>query len=121
MPLSQALPALKRTRLWNSPPEKKEKHCLLGDDFKFPISSKVKKCVEEKTPLDDNLRRQLIRECVTCLQAYVGDSLTSEHVTEASKKLCKVVPLLKDEKPPLWPEDLEFQYWVNLTYFVPIC
>ena len=82
-------------------------------DFKLPISDAVKKFVAEKTFLDDATRRQLIRDCVTCLKAYSGERLTSEHLTEAAKALCQEVPVLKDERPPLWPEDVEFEYWVG--------
>ena len=126
LPLSQAtsasnLPALKRTKpreynVQKTVQAKKAKCCLLEKDFKLPISAKVKECVQKKIPLDDNDRRQLIRESVTCLQAYVGDQqISSSHFEEAAKKLCDKVPLLRDEKPPLWCDDIEFQYWVSLN------
>ena len=70
---------------------------------------KVKKCVEENILLDDATRRQLIRETVTCLVAYADqERLTSAHFTEVAKLLCKSVPVLCDEKPPSWPDDVEF-------------
>lgn len=94
--------------------QKKAKHSLLETDFKLPVSAKVKECVQKKIPLDNSDRRQLIRESVTCLQAYVGDQhISSSCFEEAAKQLCDKVPLLQDEKPPLWPNNLEFQYWVS--------
>lgn len=111
------LPALKRTKqreFVHNVPAKKAKHSLLETDFKLPISAKVKECVQKKIPLDDSDRRQLIRESVTCLQAYVGDQhISSSCFEEAAKQLRDKVPLLWDEKPPLWPNNLEFQYWVS--------
>lgn len=96
-------------------PAKIAKGCsLLGQDFKFPISAKVKECVKKKISLDDNSRKQLIRESVTCLQANAGERITSKHFEEAAKQLCNEVPILMDEKPPLWPDEIEFQYWVSL-------
>lgn len=94
-------------------PHKKEREKLLGDDFKIPISDAVKKSIADNSVLDDASRRQLIRDSVTCLKAYAGEHLSSEHFTEAAKVLCKEVPVLQDEKPPLWPEDVDFQYWVS--------
>ena len=112
---SQTVPwRLKRSKPRQSHlPEKKAKCEFLDGDFKFPISLKVRECVKDEMPLDDTLRRQLIRESVTCLQAYVGEDLTSEHFTEAAQKLCKEVPVLQDKRPPLWPKDIEFQCWVS--------
>ena len=111
------LSALKRTKqreFVHNVPAKKAKRCLLETDFKLPISAKVKKCVQKKSPLDDSDRRQLIRESVTCLQAYFGGQhISSSCFEEAAKQLCDKVPLLRDEKPPLWPHDVEFQYWVS--------
>ena len=108
------LPALKRTKpreFVHNVPAKKAKCCLPETDFKLRISAKVKKCVQKKCPLDDSDRRQLIR---TCLQAHVGDQrISSSCFQEAAKQLCDKVPLLRDEKPPLWPHDVEFQYWVS--------
>lgn len=91
----------------------KKREKLLGDDFKIPISDAVKKSIADNSVLDDASRRQLIRDSVTCLKAYAGEHLSSEHFTEAAKVLCKEVPVLQDEKPPLWPEDVDFQYWVS--------
>lgn len=111
------LPALKRTKqreFVHNVPAKKAKYSLLETDFKLPISAEVKECVQKKIPLDNSDRRQLIRESVTCLQAYVGDQhISSSCFEEATKQLCDKVPLLRDEKPPLWPNNLEFQYWVS--------
>lgn len=117
IPLSQlsGVPKLKRTKPREFPATgKRAKTLLLGEDFKLPaLSVKVKKCVEGNMPLDDATRRQLIRDTVTCLVAYVGQKqLTSAHFTEASKLLCKTVPVLCDEKPPSWPAEVEFQFWV---------
>ena len=44
--------------------------------------------------------------------AYVGNRITSKHFEDAGKQLCDAVPLLNDAKPPLWPEEVEFDYWV---------
>jgi len=112
------LPAVKITKqreFVHNVPAKKGKHCLLETNFKLPISAKVIECVQKKIQLDDSDRRQLIRESVTCLhiQPYLGDQhISSSCFEEAVKLLCDKVPLLRDEKPPLWPNNLEFQYWV---------
>ena len=42
--------------------------------------------------------------------------ITSSHFEEQPKKLCEKVPLLRDERPPLWCDVLEFHYWVNLEF-----
>ena len=70
--------------------------------------------MKKKTTIDDHSRKQLIRETVTCLQAYAGERITSKYFEEAAKQLCDEVPSLRDEKPPLWPDEVEFQYWVSL-------
>lgn len=109
-------PPLKRTKTREyslSTEPSKERDRLLGRDFKLPISDVVKKFVAEKTFLDDATRRQLIRDCVTCLKAYSGERLTCEHFTEAAKALWQEVPVLKDERPSPWPEDVEFEYSVS--------
>ena len=80
----------------------------LAQDFKLPISSKVNEFVQQNRSLDESTRRQLIRETVTCVEAYVS----SKHFEEAAKQLCEKVPLLRDVKPPLWPDEIEFSYWV---------
>jgi len=78
----------------------------LGGHFKLPaLSVKVKKCVEENIPLNDATRRHLIRETVTSLVAY-------GYCTEVAKRLCKGVPVLCDEKPLSWPDEVEYQFWV---------
>ena len=84
----------------------------MGQDFKLPITAKIKECVKENTALDEATRKQLIWETVTCVAAYVGKRVTSKHFEDAAKQLCDAVPLLKDTKPPSWPEDVEFDYWV---------
>lgn len=81
--------------------------------FHFPITKEVKKCVQEGRPLRDEERRQLIRECVTCLQATVGEVITNPDFQEASKIICEQIPILKDPEPPHWPNDMEFPYWVS--------
>ena len=85
---------------------------LLGQDFKLPITAKIKECVKENTALDEATRKQLIWETVTCVAAYVVNRITSKHFEDAGKQLCDAVPLLNDAKPPLWPEEVEFDYWV---------
>lgn len=76
---------------------------------------------KDNTPLDDANRRQLIRDCVTCLEAHVDcKHLTSEHFTEVAKQLCESVPLLRDEKPIHWPDDIEFQDWVIWIIIIEI-
>lgn len=113
-------PPLKRTKPREYPliPPKKERHTILGENFKIPISDAVKKSVADNSFLDDATRRQLIRDCITCLKANYGEHLSSELFTEAAKHLCQEVPVLQDEKLPLWPENIEFQYWVGLQYYV---
>ena len=67
--------------------------------------------------LDEATRRQLIRETVTCVSAYAGESVTPRYF-EVAKQLCEKVALVKDEKPPLWPKEVEFHYWVCLKYYI---
>ncbi|XP_067033209.1 uncharacterized protein [Acropora muricata] len=122
-PLSQSLagpsmPVLKQTkpREFPEPPKKKVKH--LAQDFKLPISSKVNEFVQQNRSLDESTRRQLIRETVTCVQAYVGEHVSSNHFEEAAKQLCEKVPLLRDVKPPLWPDEIEFSYWASAKHLL---
>ena len=117
IPLSQmsGKPKLKRTKPREFPaPGKKAKTILLGEDFRLPgLSVKTKRCIKENVQLDDATRRQLIRETVTCMIAYAGEArLTTAHFTETAKRLCRSVPVLCDEKPPSWPDEVEFQFWV---------
>lgn len=116
-PLSQSqpspsVPALKRTKPREFPEPSVKRVKLLGQDFKLPITAKIRECVKQNTALDEATRKQLIRETVTCVAAYVGERVTSKHFEDAAKQLCEAVPLLKDAKPPLWPEEVEFDYWV---------
>lgn len=94
--------------------KKKAKHSLLGEDFTLPISSKIKQCVEDNIPLNDASRRQLIRDCVNCLKAYVDHKqLTSGDFTEVAKQLCDRKPVLHNERHLNCPDDIEFLYWVT--------
>ena len=68
--------------------------------FKFPISPEVKECVKKGTPVPDDLRRQLIRECVTCLKVEYGEFILNDAFKMASKMICAEVPMLKDIQPP---------------------
>ena len=116
-PLSQsqpspAVPALKRTKPREFPEPTVERVKLLGQDFKVPIRAKILQCVKLNAALDEATRKQLIRETVTCVATYVGERVTCKHFEDAAKQLCDAVPLLKDAKPPLWPEEVEFDYWV---------
>ncbi|XP_031549050.1 uncharacterized protein LOC116286638 [Actinia tenebrosa] len=118
---SPEVQVLKRTkpREWTaSATGKKIKASWPGANFTFPLSEGVKKCVKSKIPLNDKLRRELIRDCVTCLKASVGEGINTNHVNEAAKIICKEVPVMKDEKPPLWPEDMEFPYWASAKQMV---
>ena len=56
--------------------------------------------MQKNIPLDESVRRQLIRETVTCVQAYVGEHVNSKSFEEVAKLLCEKVPLLRDERPP---------------------
>ena len=116
-PLSQSLPgsvtpALKRTksREFPKPPVKKVTHQVLLQDFKLPSSANVRESVQLNISLDEATRRELIRETVTCVSAHVGVSVIPKHFEEVAKQLREKVALLKDEKPPLWPEEVEFPY-----------
>ena len=116
-PLSQSLPgsvtpALKRTksREFPKPPVKKVTHQVLLQDFKLPSSANVRESVQLNISLDEATRRELIRETVTCVSAHVGVSVIPKHFEEVAKQLFEKVALLKDEKPPLWPEEVEFPY-----------
>lgn len=55
---------------------------------------------------------------VTCVQAYVGEHVNSKHFEEAAKQLCEKVPLLRDVKPPLWPDEIEFSYWASAKHLL---
>lgn len=85
--------------------------------FKFPMSPELKECVKKGGPVPDHLRRQLVRECVTCLKAECGESIPNDAFKIVSKVICAEVPKLKDIQPPRWPEGVKFEYWVNTMSF----
>lgn len=83
------------------------------ESFKFPVSKRVMQYCKEGKSLEEEDRKQLIRDCVTCLKAECGDHVTKEQFKSASQFICGKVPVLKDVKPPHWPEDEEFHYSVS--------
>lgn len=91
-------------------------NCVDLKSFKFPMSPELKECVKKGGPVPDHLRRQLVRECVTCLKAECVESILNDAVKIASKVICAEVPKLKDVQPPRWPEGVKFEYWVNTMY-----
>ena len=90
----------------------------LLNEFKFPISEVIKRCVQEGQPLiPEGERKQLIRDCVSCLRAVCGEHITKDQFTLASKMICKKVPCLKDQQPPNWSlNSTNFPYWVSYIY-----
>lgn len=97
---------------------KKLKLSTTDDDiiFNVPITMEVRRQVEKKQQLSDSQKNQLIRECVTCLSAACsmkGVKASAQHFEMAAKKICECVPMLKDQKPPSWPLDQPFTYWVR--------
>ena len=85
--------------------------------FKFPVSPELKKYVKKGEPIPDNLRCELIRECVTCLKAQYGEAIPNDAFKMASKLICAEVPELADVQPPNWPEGVKFEYWVSNNVF----
>ena len=74
--------------------------------------------MKKGSPVPDDERCQLIRECVTCLQAEYGEVIPNDAFKMASKLICAEVPVLKDVEPPSWPGDVKFEYWVNTDTFL---
>ena len=85
--------------------------------FKFPMSPELKEYVKKGEPVPDNLRCELIRECVTCLKAENGESIPNDAFKVASKLICVEVPELADVQPPNWPKGVKFEYWVSIRSF----
>lgn len=84
--------------------------------FKFPVSPELKKYVKKGEPIPENLRCELIRECVTCLKAQYGEAIPNDAFKMASKLICAEVPELADVQPPNWPEGVKFEYWTSVLY-----
>lgn len=120
---STSVPKLKRTRRLElgrqnrgqeSPAEQHlSKTSIQLESFKFPVSKRIMEYSKEVKSLEEEDRKQLIWDCVTCLKAECGDHVTKEQFKLASQIICAKVPVLKDIKPPHWPEDEEFHYSVS--------
>ncbi|XP_078373918.1 uncharacterized protein LOC144657455 [Oculina patagonica] len=125
---SRSVPKLKRThrmelerqnRGQESPAEQDlSKPSIQLESFKFPVSKRVMQYCKEGKSLEEEDRKQLIRDCVTCLKAECGDHVTKEQFKSASQFICGKVPVLKDVKPPHWPEDEEFHYSASVEYLL---
>ena len=83
------------------------------ESFKFPVSRRILWYSKKGKPLEEEDRKQLIRDCVTCLKAECGDHITKEQFKLASQIICDRVPVLEDVKPLDWPKDEEFNSSVS--------
>ena len=77
------------------------------ESFKFPISRRISEYSKKGKALEEEDRKQLIRDCVTCLMTECGDHVTKEQFKSASQIICNKVPVLKDVEPLNWPKDVE--------------
>ena len=85
-----------------------------GNVYQFPISREMRKCEDEKVYPSSTLRSALIRDAYTCVSAAVGCEPRDDVLQDAAKQICKRLSILKDPKPPAWPDDKEFNEWVNI-------
>ena len=83
------------------------------ESFKFPVSKRILEYSKKGKPLEEEDRKELIRDCVTCLKAECGEHITKEQFKLASQLICEKVPVLKDVKPLSWPKDEEFDSTVS--------
>ena len=89
------------------------------ESFKFPVSKRILEYSKKGKSLEEEDRKQLIRDYGTCLMAECGDYITKEQFKLASKMVCDKVPVLKDVKPLNWPRDVKFHSTVSdLCYSV---
>ena len=66
------------------------------DDFSFPTPPGLKKDSDE---IADNIRKRVIQDVYTCMQAKCGDEkISSNDFITVAKKVCKRIPQLKDKK-----------------------
>ena len=77
--------------------------------FRFPIPQEFSSG-RRPAPAEVN---KFIRECVTCLQAQEGVTLGTETLLMGAQVICTRVPILRDPKPPGFPKDKMFPYWVK--------
>ena len=120
-PALSQVPKLKRTHRME--PSKQSSSCQSQgqsskcssqlESFKFPVSKRILEYSKKGKPLEEEDRKQLIRDCVTCLKAECGDHITKEQFKLASQMICDIVPVLKDVKPLNWPKDEEFDSTVS--------
>ena len=83
------------------------------ESFKFPVSKRILEYSKKGKPFEEEDRKQLIRDCVTCLKAECWDHITKGQFKLASQIICNKVPMLKDVKPLNWPRDVEFDFTVS--------
>ena len=88
------------------------------ESFKFPVSKRILEYSKKGKPLEEEDRKELIRDCVTCLKAECGDHITKEQFKLASQIICDKVPVLKDVEPINWPEDEEFDSTVSKCQYM---
>ena len=74
------------------------------------MSPELKKYVKKGEPVSDNLRCELVRECVTCLKDEYGESIPNDAFKVASKLMCAELPELADVQHPNGPEGVEIEY-----------
>jgi len=82
-------------------------------EYNFPISKEMCTCEEKRIFPSKSLRTSLIRDCYTCLLATVGSTPRDKDLEQAAKQICQKLTILKDPKPPAWPEDKVFNEWVS--------
>ena len=84
--------------------------------FRFPIPQEFSSG-RRPAPAEVN---KFIRECVACLQAQEGITLGTETLRMGAQVICTRVPILQDPKPPGFPKDKMFPYWVKYWHFIDL-
>ena len=65
--------------------------------------------------IPDYIQKQVIRDVYTCMRAKCGDEkISSNDFITVGKRVCQVIPQLKDKKPPgLKVTSGDFADWVS--------
>lgn len=80
-------------------------------NWKFNVP---KELAQAKIRPDERIINKFIRDCVSCLQGYHGSqTLSTSDCILAAKTIVNKVEVLKDPRPPSFPSEREFPYWVN--------
>jgi len=67
---------------------------------------------EGKYP-NDRCYRRTIRNATACLQALIGENISTADSTIAAQIICDKLPVLKDPAPGHFPSHKQFPYWVG--------